>query len=124
MTSPDCAGERRGRRTGSTRPRPAHWWMAAAACATLHAAGWPVSSMPQPPCARRVPGPREELSWGVRHGVPWLATHLTRLGPLVTSMRRHGHFSRPHAGTVIGVPSPPGGCARVSDRRRRRQKLT
>jgi len=67
-----------------------HWWMAAAACATLDAAGWPVNSIRQPPPPGRVPGPREEWGWVLRHGIPWLASHLTRIGPLVTSIReRH-----------------------------------
>ena len=67
-----------------------HWWMATAACAALHAAGWPVSAMPQPPPSGRIVGPRDELCWVVRHGIPWLATHLTRIGPLVASMRGNG----------------------------------
>ena len=80
-----------------------HWWMAAEACATLRAAGWSMSPLPPRPSVGRVPGRREEMWWVVRHGIPWVAVHLTRIGPLLTSMRGKG--SGPDRGIGAGTMS-------------------
>ncbi|WP_336033318.1 GDSL-type esterase/lipase family protein [Geodermatophilus sp. FMUSA9-8] len=94
-----------------------HARIAAAAGALLTAAGLPVR-VPDPPPLPPTPGPARELAWAARHGLPWVAAHLTGLvaaarelgDPRVAGSARDGEAA-PGGGPGVWPARVSGGSA-------------